>query len=127
MSTRAEIAGTDRALDAHRTAVETTTKDVVAYLDDTIGRALTAHIAGVHVRTVDRWRRGEAPRTEAERRVRFAYQVLRLLVSEDSPHTARAWLIGLNPQLGDVPPADAIRDGRLQDVMIAAHAFRSGG
>ena len=80
-----------------------------------------------HVKTVDRWRRGESPRTDAERRLRFTYQVLRLLVSEDSPHTVRAWLIGLNPQLGDIAPADAISEGKLQDVMIAAHAFRSGG
>lgn len=114
-------------VNAHRAAVETTTTDVVAYLEDTIGRGLTAHVAGVHVKTVDRWRRGETPRTDAERRLRLTYQVLRLLVSEDSPHTVRAWLIGLNPQLGDVAPADAIREGKLQDVMIAAHAFRSGG
>lgn len=114
-------------VNAHRAAVETTTTDVVAYLEDTIGRGLTAHVAGVHAKTVDRWRRGETPRTDAERRLRLTYQVLRLLVSEDSPHTVRAWLIGLNPQLGDVAPADAIREGKLQDVMIAAHAFRSGG
>ncbi len=126
MGTRALITS-GVAVDAHRAAVETTTKDVVAYLEDTIGRGLTAHVAAVHVKTVDRWRKGEAPRTDAERRLRLTYQVLRLLVSEDSPHTVRAWLIGLNPQLGDVAPADAIREGKLQDVMIAAHAFRSGG
>lgn len=126
MNTRAAAAA-GVVNDAHRAAVETTTADVVEYLQDTIGRALTAHVAGAHAKTVDRWRRGETPRTEAERRLRFTYQVLRLLMSEDSPHTVRAWLIGLNPQLGDVAPADAIREGKLQDVMIAAHAFRSGG
>ena len=126
MSARA-VTPRGAAVNAHRAAVQTTTRDVVEYLEDTIGRALTAHVAGVHVKTVDRWRRGEAPRTDSERRIRFTYQVLRLLVSEDSPHTVRAWLIGLNPQLGDIAPADAIREGKLQDVMIAAHAFQSGG
>jgi hypothetical protein len=49
-----------------------------------------------------------------------------LLASQDSPQTVKAWFIGLNPQLGDTSPAEAIREGRLRDALMAARAFVSG-
>jgi len=54
------------------------------------------------------------------------YQVLQLLLTVDSPHVARAWLIGMNPQLDDEAPADVIREGRLREALVAAQAFVSG-
>lgn len=39
----------------------------------------------------------------------------------------RAWFIGLNPQLDDVSPAEAIHDGRLKEAKAAARAFVAGG
>jgi hypothetical protein len=49
-----------------------------------------------------------------------------LLLSQDSPRTVRAWFIGLNPQLGDVSPAEAIHDGQLKEALAAARAFMAG-
>lgn len=72
--------------------------------------------------------RGERePRSDAEQRLRVAYQVFHLLQSRESQHTVRAWFVGLNPQLDDEAPADAIRAGRLRDVWVAAKSYLAGG
>ena len=45
----------------------------------------------------------------------------------DSSRVVKAWFIGLNPQLDDESPAEAIREGRLKEAMSAARAFVAGG
>ena len=75
-----------------------------------------------------RWAAGErAPRAEHEQRLRCAYQTFHLLLAEESPHTVRAWFLGLNPQLDDQSPAQIIREGDFRDVLVAAKAFLAGG
>jgi hypothetical protein len=115
--------------DAHRKAVESTIRDVVGYMQEVLGQKLVAYIAGVSdPRTVGRWAAGErAPRAEHEQRLRCAYQTFQLLLAEESPHTVRAWSLGLNPQLDDQSPAQSIREGAFRDVLIAAKAFLAGG
>ena len=78
-------------------------------------------------KTVDRWTKSDQPRTEAEQRLRLAYQIFQVLQEDDSPHTVRAWFIGLNPQLDDIAPAEALREGRLREVLVAAKSFALGG
>lgn len=116
-----------RAETAHRRTTEATATDIAAFLTESLGRALTAYIADVDPKTVDRWVRGDAPRTDTEQRLRVAYQVFQLLQEEDSPHTARAWFIGLNPQLDDTAPAQALHDGHIREVLVAARSFALGG
>lgn len=113
---------------AHRNAVESGIADVASYLREVLGQKLVAHLAGVaDPKTVGRWASGErAPRAGAEERLRGAYQIFHLLLTEESPHTVRAWFIGLNPQLDDEAPLTAIREGRIQDAWIAAKAFLAG-
>ncbi len=115
--------------DAHRKTVESTIQDVVGYMQEVLGQKLVAYIAGVSdPRTVGRWAAGErAPRAEHEQRLRCAYQTFQLLLAEESPHTVRAWFLGLNPQLDDQSPAQSIRDGAFRDVLVAAKAFLAGG
>ena len=36
---------------------------------------------------------------------------------------ARAWFIGANPKLGNDSPVTAIREGRYQEVFVAARAM----
>ena len=43
-----------------------------------------------------------------------------MLLAYDSAQAVKAWFIGLNPQLGDVSPAEAIHDGRLKESLAAA-------
>ena len=114
---------------AHRKTIESSFSDVAGYLQEVLGQKLVAHIAGVKdPRTVGRWILGERePRSAPEQRVRFAYQVFQLLLTEEAPQTVRAWFIGLNPQLGDESPAESIRTDQFRDVMSAAKAFLSGG
>lgn len=117
-----------REKDAHREAVSMSIADVTKYLQDAFGQKLVAYLTDTKdAKNVGRWSRGEqAPRKDAEDRLRIAYQVFHLLQEKDSSHTVRAWFVGLNPQLGDESPATAIREGRHRDVLIAAKAFLAG-
>jgi hypothetical protein len=125
-----EITNRSRShVEAHKTSVEYTVADVVQVLQEHLGQRLTAHVAGVEdVKAVKEWASGNrTPREGAERRLRATLQIFLLLQSEENAHTARAWLIGMNPQLGDETPADAIRAGNFRDVLAAAKAYITGG
>ncbi|MGH3144603.1 MAG: XRE family transcriptional regulator [Rubrobacter sp.] len=115
---------------AHREAVGASLGDVADFLREVLGSRLVAYVAGVKdAKTVTRWARGEVgeARWESERRLRAVYEIAQLLVRFDSPKVVKAWLIGLNPQLDDESPAEAIKEGRLKEAMVAARAFVAGG
>jgi hypothetical protein len=115
---------------AHRQSVHASAAEVAGYLRELLGRRLVAYIAGVKdVKTVTRWASGEVEnvRDENEQRLRTAYEIVQILVRFDSPRVVKAWFIGLNPQLGDTSPAEAIHDGDLKEAMSAARAFVAGG
>ena len=121
----------DASTEAHRSTVESSTADIAAFLQDALGQKLVAFMVGVEdPKTIGRWARDTNRRpqdADAERKLRDAHQVFRLLMAEESPHTVRAWFVGLNPQLDDEAPATAIREGRTRDVLVAARAFLAGG
>ena len=115
---------------AHRQSVVTAVPDVASFLQDLLGRRLVAYVVGVKdAKTVSRWSGGEveAVRQESEERLRAAYEISQLLVQFDSPRIVKAWFIGLNPQLDDVSPAEAIHEGKLKEAKAAARAFVAGG
>lgn len=118
-----------RSATAHERSVTFEIADIARFLQEELGQKLTAYIADVaDAKNVGRWaRRERRPQEDAERRLRAAFQVFHLLQDEESPHTARAWFIGLNPQLQDETPADALREGRLKDAISAARAYVAGG
>lgn len=106
------------------------TADVAGFLQDALGQKLVAYMVGVSdPKTVGRWVSGaRSPRnTDVEQRLRAAHQVFGLLATAEAPDTVRAWFVGLNPQLDDESPAQAIREGRAKDVVVAARAFLAGG
>ncbi len=117
------------AADAHKKAVVIEINEIARYLQELLGQKLVAYMAGVSdPKVVGRWAQGtQSPRNEPERRLRAAFQICHLLVSQDNAHTVRAWFIGMNPQLGDDSPAEAIHDGRLKEALAAARSFVSGG
>lgn len=120
----------DASTEAHRKTVESSIADIAAFLQDAMGQRLIAYMVSVEdPKTVGRWgsekRLPQDPATE--QKLRAAYQVFRLLATEESPHTVRAWFVGLNPQLDDESPATAIREGRIRDALVAAKAFLAGG
>lgn len=116
-----------RSTAAHRSAATGSTRDIARFLVDNLGAALTAHIAGVDRRTVTRWADGSPARAEGEKNLRAAFQVFQLIQTVDAPHTVRAWFMGMNPQLEDLSPAEALADGLHREVMAAARAFVAGG
>jgi hypothetical protein len=119
----------EASTEAHRTTVESSVADIAAFLQDVLGQKLVAYLVGVQdPKTIGRWAKGTLPQdSDSEARLRGAYQVFRLLMTQESPHTVRAWFVGLNPQLDDESPATAIGEGRMKDVMVAAKAFLAGG
>lgn len=116
---------------AHKEAVSVPLNELVSALQARLSRRITAYIAGVdNARTVTRWASGEVTTVrdhEMEQKLRTAYEIFLLLTNYESVNTGKAWFIGLNPQLGDVAPIDALREGRLREVLSAARAFTVGG
>lgn len=115
----------------HRQATAASISDIARLLQEVLSRRLTAFAAGVQEgKTVTRWANGEVKEIrdfEVEQRLRATYEIALLLLIRESPHTVKAWFIGMNPELDDVPPIQAIRNGQLKDAMEAAHVFFAYG
>ncbi|MGW7636141.1 hypothetical protein [Streptomyces decoyicus] len=52
-----------------------------------------------------------------------AHALHQLIADREGPYIAAAWLIGMNPHLGDDAPLQAIRNGCGVDARSAAHAY----
>jgi hypothetical protein len=97
-----------------------------------IGEKPTTYVAGVHdARVIESWMAGERSPSDAEKRLHFTYQIVMTLTLNDSPAVAQAWLLGVNPELGDRVPIRLLREGKLDQVagpiVGAARAFAAGG
>ena len=66
----------------------------------------------------------------AEPRLRLALRVAQVISERDSNEIARAWFMGLNPQLNGWSPARLLREGELDEVgpeiIAAARGFGVG-
>jgi hypothetical protein len=119
-------------LAAHREALRLPIPEIVKQLVGLIGRKLTAYVGGVRdVRAVDRWMNGSELYGDAEQRLRFAFQLVRMLAEKEDPTVIQSWLTGLNPELGDRVPLRLMRENDLEtvapEIMGAARAFLVGG
>ncbi len=119
-------------LQAHRESLSLKFPELVSQLADAIGRKLIAYVAGVKdARAVERWIGGGQPYGDVEPRLRLAFQVVRTLLEHDSREVVQAWLMGVNPELGDRVPLRLLREGELgvvaPEVLAAARAFIAGG
>ncbi len=115
---------------AHRKAVSLDIAEVAEFLQENLGQRVTAMLAGVSdPGSVGRWaKRENRPQPAIDRRLREGYGVFQLVQSVESPHTVRAWFIGLNPQLDDnESPVEAIAADHFRAVLAAARAFVAGG
>ncbi|HEX9765488.1 MAG TPA: hypothetical protein VGA36_01905 [Nitriliruptorales bacterium] len=118
---------TDRKTRAHDESVRSDPQEITVFLQELFGARLVAHMAGVgDFKRVHKWVKGEGMSAASESRLRAAYQIAWRLLKHDSPETVRAWFIGMNPQLDYEAPADAIRDDRHRQAMVAAEAFVDG-
>lgn len=117
----------DGSVRAHAQAVQDSPAEIATFLRDHLGVQLTALLTDVDVRTVNRWAADEgSPRDTAEK-VKSCEVVFRLLEGFEASPTIRAWFMGMNPQLDDLSPTEAIANDQYRDVMSAARAFASGG
>lgn len=126
MAEATEVRSTEAA--AHARTVQVDVAGVATFLVENLGTTLTGFIAGVEPKTVLRCAQGQSqPRPLVEQRLRSAFQIFTLVASSDSPHTVRAWFTGMNPQLDDLSPAEALAQGEHRAVMAAARAYLAGG
>lgn len=98
---------------------------LVRFLVEVLGQSIVQHIADVtDPQALADWASGSCrPCRATEERLRTAYRTFQTINGVDNEFAARAWLIGLNPQLDDEAPVTALRDDRLRDVIVAADAF----
>ena len=114
--------------DAHAHAVELGISDIAAALQTQLGQALLGVIVNKTERTLTRWAKAAVrPPHASEQLLRDTFQVFELLTSAESADVARAWFMGMNPQLDDESPAEALSTGRARDVVAAARAFINAG
>ncbi len=113
---------------AHRDSVQVGDSDLVSAVVTKLGTRLVCFVVARDKSTVTRWKSGDSgvPH-EASKRLRIVYQIFRLLEASESDHTIRAWFVGMNPQLDDDSPLEAIEAGRYKDALVAARAFLAGG
>ncbi|MEX0874575.1 MAG: hypothetical protein WD646_00210 [Actinomycetota bacterium] len=121
-------------LAAYDESVRMDAQVLIKELRDLLGARLVAYMASVkETRAVHEWAEGErrVRGNDVVNRLRVAYQVARLITVRDEPDVAQAWLQGLNPKLGDRPPARLLRDGDLEEVgpevLAAARDFAAVG
>src|SRR5436190_10303189 len=84
-----------------------------------------ADLLGVSRSRVTRWLQGAGIDPLNAERVDLLELVWSNLLRLYDPETARSWLFGLNPQLGDRRPIDLVRDGRTEELMRAIRAERA--
>jgi hypothetical protein len=103
--------------------------EIVAYLQEHLGRRVTAYLSGAeNTRIVGRWAKGTAqPRELPSQRLQSAYEVTRVLVDAYGAKAARTWFFGMNPLLDDEAPAYVLRSGQRPEdwefVLPAARDF----
>ena len=104
--------------------IATASKVEALRVDFKSGAAL-ADLLGVSRSRVSRWLRGAGIDPLNAERVDLLELVWSNLVRLYAPETARSWLFGLNPHLGDRRPIDLVRAGKTEELMGAIRAERS--
>lgn len=120
----------ERRTDSHRRAITTDVSTVTKTLQTHLGQALLAVIVNAQPRTIARWVSGQStPSAATERLLRDVAQVFDVITTVDTPAVARAWFMGMNPQLDDNSPAEVLAEdtGATRAVMAAARAYVAGG
>lgn len=126
--TATNLSATRSTDSAHRDTLRLEPQEIAKILKRHLGTKLLALLAGVEGRTVNRWAAGQdAPRDSHAARLRIAYQAFLIMEPVEAPPTIRAWFMGMNPQLDDSSPAEALAEDQFREVLSAARAFVAGG
>jgi uncharacterized protein (DUF2384 family) len=102
-----------------------TARKVEALRVDFKSGAAVADLLGVSRSRVSRWLRGAGIDPLNAERVDLLELVWSNLLRLYDPETARSWLFGLNPHLGERRPIDLVRAGKAEELMRAIRAERT--
>lgn len=120
-------AGAPTRTSSHSRSIGRGADDVLRTLVNGLGKKAVAAIFSKDVRTIERWLRSTSNiGMESERLLRDTYQIFLLIEEADDVHVARAWFLGMNPNLGDHSPIERLAEGRAREVVAAARAFVNG-
>jgi hypothetical protein len=109
---------------SHERSVGLSVAEIAAVLQAQLGQALLGVIVGKNARTLARWTHATVrPPHASEQLLRDTFQVFEILSFVHSPEVARAWLMGMHPELDDAPPAEALSNGRSREVMALARSY----
>lgn len=98
-------------------------RSVLGYLTDKLGPSLVGVMSGQEGGAPLKTWMVQPPTGEDEARLRAGYEITKLLVNAEGVHIARAWLIGMNPQLADENPLMEIGKGNGNTVLLAAKSY----
>jgi transcriptional regulator with XRE-family HTH domain len=102
-----------------------TAAKVQALKVDFESQAALADLLGVSRSRVTRWLKGEGIDPVNAERIDLLELVSANLRRIYEPEAVRAWLVGLNPNLGDRRPIDLVRAGKAEELMRAIRAERA--
>jgi uncharacterized protein (DUF2384 family) len=102
-----------------------TAAKIEALRRDFKSRAAVADLLGVSRSRVTRWLQGAGIDPLNAERVDLLELVWANLLRVYEPEAARAWLLGINPNLGDRRPVDLVRAGKAEELMRAIRAERA--
>jgi hypothetical protein len=102
-----------------------TTAKVRALKVDFQSQAALADLLGVSRSRVTRWLKGEGIDPLNAEKVDLLELVSANLRRIYEPEAVRAWLLGVNPSLGDRRPIDLVRAGKTEELMRAIRAERA--
>lgn len=116
---------------SQREAATTPVPEMTERLRRLLGQRIVAYmVESERLNSADGgWVDGDwAPSSDAELKLRTAYQVFRLIAMADSDETARAWFVGMNPFFGDRAPFAVLGENpsKAHQVLEAAKAFVTG-
>jgi len=120
----------ERRTSAHRRAIASDVPTLTKTLQKHLGQALLAVIVDSSPRAIARWISGDTtPSATTERLLRDVAQIFDVITTVDTPQVARAWFMGMNPQLDDQAPAELLaKDPSVtRSIMAAARAYVAGG
>jgi transcriptional regulator with XRE-family HTH domain len=102
-----------------------TAAKVQALKVDFESQAALADLLGVSRSRVTRWLKGEGIDPVNAEKIDLLELVSANLRRIYEPEAVRAWLVGLNPTLGDRRPIDLVRAGKAEELMRAIRAERA--
>jgi transcriptional regulator with XRE-family HTH domain len=102
-----------------------TTAKVRALKVDFRSQAAVADLLGVSRSRITRWLKGEGIDPLNAEKVDLLELVSANLRRIYEPAAVRAWLMGVNPNLGDRRPIDLVRAGKTEELMQAIRAERA--